>query len=362
MKNRPRSLRALALLLCAVLLICCFSGCKKNKKEPMAEAQQSAAPTGEAVQTKEEEKKPLTDYNRLTGLDDLSNKAKGKRPVAIMINNIKASLPQYGIAGADLMFECIVEGGITRMMAVFADYTKIPDVCSVRSCRYYFPILAQGLNAYYICFGCNPTLGKNALEKTRIDYIDGNEDYDQLIFGRDPERLKRYSREHTAFVKGGSLPQFFKERGINMNYAPGKDDYIFNFRKPKAVSDQACESVRLNFSKSYYTTFSYDSDSKVYLKTHCGNRHMDTAANKQLQYTNVIILETDVELVNGGPLVKYGWQGTGYYLSYGTVRKITWIKKSYDDPLLLMNENGKEIQINEGTSYIGMLGYNSTVF
>ena len=50
---------------------------------------------------------------------------------------------------------------------------------------------------------------------------------------------------------------------------------------------------------------------------------MDTAANKQLQYTNVIILETDVELVNGGPLVKYGWQGTGYYLSYGTVRKIT---------------------------------------
>ena len=359
MKNRSFCLRALALLLCAVLLISGLAGCKK-KKEILTETQPDLESTvpAEAPQ----EKKPLTDYNRLTGLDDLSDEAKGKRPVAIMINNIKASLPQYGIAGADLMFECIVEGGITRMMAVFADYTKIPDVCSVRSCRYYYPILAQGLNAYYICFGCNPTLGKNALEKTGIDYIDGNEDFDETLFGRDPDRLKRYSREHTAYVKGENIPKFLKARGIDMNYAAGKDDYIFDFRKPKPVGDTACESVRLNFSKSYYTTFSYDSENKVYLKTHCGNKHMDTAANKQLQYTNVIILETDVELVNGGPLVKYGWQGTGYYLSYGTMRKITWIKRGYDDPLVLMNGNGKEIQINEGNSYIGMLGYNSTVF
>lgn len=360
MKNHSQTLRVLSLLLCCVLLIACFSGCKQ-KKPTMEEAPQIETPISAPVQ-QEAETKPLTDYNRLTGLDNLSDAAKGKRPVAIMINNIKASLPQYGIAGADLMYECIVEGGITRMMAVFADYTKIPTVCSVRSCRYYFPILAHGLNAYYICFGCNPTLGKNALEKTGIDYIDGNEDYDKTIFGRDPERLKTYSREHTAYVNGAALPDFFKARSVNMNYADGKDTYIFNFRKPKPVSDQTCDFVRLNFSKSYYSTFTYDSENKVYLKTHCGNRHMDTAANKQLQYTNVFVLETDVELVNGGPLVKYGWQGTGYYLSYGTVRKITWIKKGYDDPLVVMNENGKEIQVNEGTSYIGMLGYNSTVF
>ena len=60
---------------------------------------------------------------------------------------------------------------------------------------------------------------------------------------------------------------------------------------------------------------------------------MDTAANKQLQYTNVLILETDVSLYGKGPLVQYDLKGgTGYYLSYGTVREIKWSKKNASSP------------------------------
>ena len=104
----------------------------------------TAPPTTTAPTT---EAKDTSHINKLTGKENLSDAAVGKRPVAIMINNLKGSLPQYGIYGADIMFEMPVEGGITRMMALYGDYTKVPNVCSVRSCRYYFPVFAHGFDA-----------------------------------------------------------------------------------------------------------------------------------------------------------------------------------------------------------------------
>ncbi len=73
-----------------------------------------------------------------------------------MINNIKASLPQYGIDSADIIYELPVEGGITRLMGIYADYTNVPYICSVRSCRYYYPIIAHGMDAFYCHWGIKP--------------------------------------------------------------------------------------------------------------------------------------------------------------------------------------------------------------
>ena len=123
--------------------------------------------------TTTEEVKPVY-YNRLTGESGLSEAAVGKRPVAVMVNNIKASLPQYGVYDADILFEVLVEGGITRLMALYSDYTKAPKICSVRSCRYYFPIFAHGFDAVYFCFGSNESLATPTLKRIGIDYFDGN--------------------------------------------------------------------------------------------------------------------------------------------------------------------------------------------
>lgn len=343
--------------LCVLLVLSVFSGCSNNNTLTESSTEPS---TTEPPATTQAAK---TDYNRLTGLDNLSKEAKGKRPIAIMINNIKASLPQYGIFKADLMFECLVEGGITRMMAVFADYTKIPRVCSVRSCRYYFPILAHGLDAVYFCFGCNPTLGKSALKKTGIDYFDGSENFDTLVFGRDPNRLGKYSKEHTAFVEGKKVPEMLKKYKVRTDYKKDKDDYIFDFRDPKPVGKTECKNVRLNFSKSYYSTFAYNAKSNAYLKTHNEKPHMDSAVDKQLQYTNVFVLETDVSLYGSGPLVKINWKGgTGYYISYGTVQKIKWKKADYGSNIVVKNLKGEEIKVNKGNSYIGIINKGEAVF
>ena len=340
----------------ALTLLFSVSACKKGKDQDSTTAPITTAPSTTAAPKKD-------DLNRLTGLDNLSKAAKGKRPVAIMINNINQSLPQYGIYGADLMFECLVEGGITRMMAVFADYTKVPKVCSVRSCRYYFPIFAYGLDAVYFCFGSNKSLGTATLKKLGIDYFDGSQNYDELVFGRDPERLGRYSREHTAYVDGTNLPELFKKYNIRTDYRDGKDSYIFNFTAPKKVSKKKCDEVTLNFSNSYYSTFTYDAKRKLYLKQHSGKPHMDSAVNKQLAYRNVFALETEVSLYDGGPLVQMNWKGgSGYYISCGTVKKITWTKANADSKIVIKDENGKTVKVNRGNSYIGIVNNGEVSF
>ena len=316
----------------------------------------TTAPTTEAKDT--------SHVNKLTGIENLSDAAVGKRPVAIMINNLKGSLPQYGIYGADIMFEMPVEGGITRMMALFGDYTKVPNVCSVRSCRYYFPILAHGYDAVYFCFGINESLARPTVEKIGIDMFNATDNFDPVLFGRDPNRLGKYSREHTAFVKGENIPKALKDNKVRSDIKEKKNVNVFKFREEgesKKAGNISAETIRLDFSKLYYSTFTYDSAKKVYYKTHNGKAHMDSAADKQLNYKNVFVLETDINLHKDNYLVKINWKGgTGYYISEGGAKKITWEKKDEASPIKIYDANGKQVKVNTGNSYIGILPYNAT--
>lgn len=349
--------RTLALIL-AVILVLTLAACGKKEEETTA----PETTTTEVVTTEP----PIdeTKINRLTGLPTLSDKAKGKRPIAIMINNIRASLPQYGIAAADLMFEAVVEGGITRMMAVYGDYTKVPKVCSIRSCRYYYPILAHGLDAVYICFGSNPTLGTPTLKKLKIDYFNGAERYVADLFGRDQERLRKYSSEHTAYVKGKNIPSVLKAYKVRTKYKEGKNVPIFNFRKEDeaiASGTRDCDKVRLNFSNSYWSTFTYNTKSKKYYKYHSGEKHIDSSTGKQLKYTNIFVLETKIYNHKNGYLKKMKLEGgNGYYISMGKSQRITWKKASASSNIEVFDADGKPLEVNPGKSYIGIVSPKST--
>ena len=332
-----------------------LTGCS-SKQEPETTTTTTEVTTTEAP--------PPVYYNPLTGRSGASESSVGNRPVAVMINNIKASLPQYGIYKADIIYEMLVEGGITRMMALYSDYENVPKVCSVRSCRYYFPIFAHGYDAVYFCFGSNLSLATPTLKRIGIDYFDGNEHPNSTVFGRDSDRLKKYSREHTAYVDGKNIPQMLKDNSVRTASKYGEDFLAFNFRaedSSTATGTIDAKDVSLNFSRSYYSTFTYNAKTKTYYKTHCGNAHMDTAADKQLNFTNVFVLETDVNNYKGGSLMEINWNsGEGYYISMGKAQKITWIKPSEDSNIIFYNEEGTELQVNTGKSYIGVIGRNLT--
>lgn len=306
---------------------------------------------------------PVADQNlnNLTGETDLTDEAVGKRPVAVMINNIDASLPQYGIAAADLMFETLVEGGITRMMAVYGDYTQIPNVCSIRSCRYYYPILAEGLDALYIHCGSDMTIAMDTLNRLGTDRFDGNAG-NTLLFERDQDRLQSYSVEHTMMLKGSNVPQAMVQANMRTDLESGKNTPLFDFNTEGVLVQpengaNPCTRVDFQFSGYYYSTFRYDAADKTYYKRHNGNAHMDIATGEQLNYTNVFVLETSITprgTDNG--LMDVDWTGgTGYYISGGASQQIRWSKPSESSSIQITDLNGSPIKVNTGKSYFGII-------
>lgn len=331
--------KLIVLFLVAVMLL--FTACKKE--EPVVET---------TTQTTTEKAEPLY-YNFLTGVKKAD--AKRPRPVAVTVNNIKASLPQYGISEADILMEFPAEGGITRLLALYSDYEKVPAVCSIRSCRYYFPIFAKGFGAAYFCFGSNETLATPTLERIGIDYIDGNKAGDSLVFARDQDRLSSYSLEHTAYLKGENMKEIFKKYNFSTEIPAGFGETVFDFSQKALTFKEPCKEITAGFSNYYESRFTYNDKLKAYLKEHNGESHIDGKSGTQLFFDNVIILQTEVKNYQGTVLVEIDWKGgTGYYATRGTVRQILWEKESEDAPVKLYDLDKKPIKINTGKSYIGV--------
>ncbi len=350
------------------LLVVSVSGCintdVSSVKTDTASTQSEVSVTDAVVEetqtpdVTEPDKKLLT-HNPLTGEYGYNADAVGKRPVAVMINNIDQSLPQYGIGSADYIYEVVVEGGITRLMGVFADYTNVPDVCSIRSCRYYYPIIAYGLDAIYCHWGMDHTIAEETLNRLAIDRFNGDDSqwYEDLFFN-DEERLQTYSREHTGYLKGSVLPQAIADAGYRTDLLENNKKDAFNFAEGEelvAPAGTECTYLNVIFSDSYYSTFTYDAASGKYLKQHSGDPQMDSATGEQLSFTNVFVLNTDVSMRGVGQLMDVSLEGgNGYYVSDGVAQEINWTKPAENENFVITDTQGNPITVNRGKCYFGI--------
>lgn len=353
-------------LAAAVLaLTLCLTGCANSEPIGQSEIPESSAVTEETAMSETSEKENISEsstaINPLTGESGFNEKAVGKRPVAVMVSNVKAALPQYGVDEADIIYELPVEGGITRLMAVYADYTNVPDVCSVRSCRYYYPILAYGMDAIYCHWGTDKTIALDTLNYLDIDRFDGNDGslgYG-TVFVRDEYREQYYDTEHTGCLKGSELADAIEEMDYRTEINETNENGAFRFNSPDSPNvpeGENCLTAELNFSTEYYSTFEYDEENGVYLKYHSGSPHNDGVTGNQLSFTNVFVLETYVSTRDDGKLMDVGLDsGSGWYISMGKAQPVTWSKYSDSDPVKVYDESGEEISVNAGKSYIGFI-------
>ena len=291
----------------------------------------TAAPAPEPEQTettttKKKEKAPekIENYNQLTGLYDVADEGKGKRPCAVMINNIAAALPQYGIYSADIIFEVVAEGGITRLMALYADESDIPNVCSIRSARYYYVLLSQSFDAVFLHWGDDPIICRSMFDELGIDHINGMSNGN--IFGRDYDRMSYMDIEHTGFLNGSLVMNEISNYGFRSELKEGYDS-IFKFYDEftKPAGDK-CTKATVTFSDWYYSTFNYSDKTKTYKKLHNGNKHMDQSANKQLEFTNLLVLEVpEIKVLypDYSKIVGFDFkEGSGYLITAGVKKNI----------------------------------------
>lgn len=358
-------LKRVMLIATVMVMVGAFTGCgkkeekqeqpKKVEKEKEPEEPEVKKTIGEAV----EEPEIPVNQNLLTGLGDLSEEAIGKRPVAVMVNNVQKAMPQYGIGQADLIFEIPVEGDVTRFMALYGDYTKVPKICPIRSCRYYFPAISQGFDAFYVNWGIDETVS-DYLKSLNMDQIEGITNTGGL-FGRDQDKRNQgYALEHTGYFDGTQFASYIETKGLRTDLKEDKKEPAFSFNgmeeqiKP-ASSD--CTSIQINFG-SQSATFTYDAEKMQYLKQINGNPQIDAVTGEQLGFTNVFVLETEISIRDDVGHKNLDWDGStdakGYYFSNGGMQPITWSKEegNEDSYLTFYDETGNVLKINRGKSYI----------
>ena len=272
------------------------------------------------------------------------------RPIAIMINNNHAAWPHAGLADAYITYEIIAEGGITRLMALFKD-KDTTKIGSVRSARPYYLDYAMENDAIYVHFGWSED-AKADISSLSIDNINGLTD--SSVFWRDTSLKK--AKEHTAFTNMEKIKQFAHSKGYDrdtnkpllLKYSVDDID-LSNYE-----NSLKADKIFIRYSKYTNSSYEYDSENKVYKRSMSNTPHTDAITNEQYAYKNIIITP-----IKNKSYDSYGRQklenigtGDGYYITNGYAIPITWSKDSRSSQTIYKKQNGEEITVNDGNTFI----------
>ena len=334
--------------LALIFILGAFSGCGK-KEEPETTAPPTTAPVTAAPTTSPY----LTgNINPLTGEANYSKEILNNRPVMVSVENHKDARPQWGIASADIVWEMVVEGGITRMLLMYSDASRLPDkIGPTRSARHYFVELAEGFDAIFVHFGGSPK-AYSAIKQQGTDDIDGM--YDGNTFSRDSSRS--VSSEHRAYTTKDKVVAAIESKKFRTEI---QEEYQNPFKfnsTAKALPGGKCTECVIPFSNYATYTYQYNAEEKLYYSSLNGAAFMDDNGTQQ-NFTNIIICYVTVTSLGDakGRVTFDMSEGSGKYISNGTYQDITWKKGDYTDMLKLYDAGGNELALNAGRSYIALV-------
>ena len=345
--KRSKFTKAISLVLALIFIVGAFAGCGGDKEE-----ETTTEPTTQATTAPPTTSPYLSgNINPLTGESGYAKELIGNRPVMVSVENHKDARPQWGITSADIVWETVVEGGITRMLLMYADPSRLPDkVGPTRSARHYFVELVEGFDAIFVHFGGSPQ-AYNALSNHGTDHIDG---MSSSAFSRDNSR--NVSSEHRAYTTRDWIVDEIADEEIRTEL---KDEYLnpfkFNSTKKK-LADGECTECVVSFSNGFAYTYTYYADENLYYSKLNGSAFMDSNGNQQ-SFNNIVMCYVDVASLGDakGRVTLDLSEGEGVYISNGTYQNITWEKGDYSDMLKLYDENGDELALNSGRSYFALV-------
>lgn len=303
--------------------------------------------------------------NPLTG-EGLEEDISGKRPIAIMLNNLRKALPQVGVAHADVIYEIVAEGGITRMMAVYQDIEGVGDLGAVRSARDYYVNLALGHDAIFIHAGGSPQ-AYDTFDNWQVPHIDFvNGPYGNMCW-RDPDRRKTAGLEHSLLTSSEKILEQMPSRFTrehDSSYQVG-----WTFTKEAPAGGQAASQLAVPFSSYKTGHFAYDAGQGGYQIVQYIDKtdvpYVDGGTNEAVTVSNVLVLYTDVSRVKGDDKgrmeVRTTGTGDGLLLRDGLLYEITWRRDDRKGCYSFQDKSGQDIPLAVGPSYINIVGTSAEV-
>jgi len=290
---------------------------------------------------------------------NIVNEESKSRPYAIMINNVEGARKlQSGLQDAYMVYELMVEGGITRYLALFLDQTT-ERIGSIRSARHYYLDYALENDAIYVHHGYSPQ-AREDWSKLGVDRIEVNE---STTGWRDKSASKTY--EFTLFTNIEKLG-----KGIRSKRTERNKDLLLNYSVDNIDISQMegaipANKIDIKYSSNTTTNYKYDTDNNIYLRSVNNKSQNDYVTGKQLTVKNIIVYKVKYSNIQGDDkgrqTIDNVGNGTGYYISNGYAVPIAWKKDSRSSATIYKYNNGKEIQVNDGNTFIQIMPDNQTL-
>ena len=291
----------------------------------------------------------------------VTEEVNNTRPITVMIPNTKTA-SQYGLSDADVLYECNVEGSITRLMALFQDWNDHDRIGNVRSCRDYYVYWSFEWDAFYIHFG-GPFYIDEVINRPDTEDIDG---LSSSNFWRAKDAK---NATDNAYVDTEGILADIDKLGYDLNYRDGYADeshYLFAPTSAPNTLEQYSDAItagKIDMSPTYPVTncyFVYNDETGMYdrfqhLSGSSDGPHIDQANGKQLSFKNVLIQNTYYEVRDQkGYLAFQCIDNTrdGWFFTNGKGIHVNWEKTSDYGATRYYDDNGNEIELNTGKTRV----------
>lgn len=356
----------------SLLLFGC--GKKEEAEEPVVAQVIEQQPAAEEQTDTEEETKTDTETPPEEGMvrSTLTNEwidgsLEDSRPIAIMVPNDSSALPHYNLSKADILYECPVEGSITRSMAVIKDWENLDRIGNVRSCRDYFVYWAFEWDAIYLHFG-GPFYINDVVERSDTDHITGCTYGDKRSDGMYENTFFRATDKkapQNAYASAEGINKGISKFGYSKTYRDGyynPDHFKFAISSEPNTLEKYSDAVageEINMKPAYpvtKTSFKYNADDGLYYRSMYGKADVDAANdNQQLSFKNVLIQFTYHEVRDQKGYLAFQDHDTtrdGYYFTNGKGIHVNWKKTADYEATKYYDDDGNEIELNTGKTMI----------
>lgn len=319
------------LVACLVAVFLLLAACKSEKASSDQDSKDQKDPEPKTEEpTEEEPEEPEFAYTfPLTGKG--TDEALHPRVVAVMVNNAPEARQQSGLHKADLVYEVLAEGRITRLVALFQ--SEEPDVIGpVRSARDYYVRLANGFDSIYVHHGWSPD-AKAMLTSGNIDSINGLY-YDGTLF----KRVSFRKAPHNSYISYENIMKESKKQGYELE----QEIPSFTFKEDVdgvAMEGEPAENVKVVYGK-YQVEYRFDTDKGLYHRYTTNNEQtVDRETETPVELENVLIVATNHKIVDsvGRRDVNLTSGGNAVLIQNGKAQQVQW-----------KNDNGRIIPVKDG--------------
>jgi hypothetical protein len=265
--------------------------------------------------------------------------------LAAKIDNHEDARPQVGLEATDLVFEELVEGGLTRYVAVW--HSHVPaEIGPIRSIRPMDPDIISPLGGIVAYSGGQYRFVVLMQETNVYNAIHGARDTDAVMY-----RTKSKSAPHNVLVKAPELI------GMHADLAPPPQQFSYADAAAGATAAREGEPVGgidLVFGAPSHPSWRWDAAAGRWLRSQNGAADLDSAG-AQLSAANVIVVRVPVSTGLGVPKTELIGGGEALVLSGGKLVHATWSKGDRLAPIRLVDDTGAVIRLAPGNSWIELV-------